>query len=218
MLRRALVAQGRSFRCEACGIEGTWNGRRLNLHVDHINGQFWDCRADNLRFLCPNCHSQTPTYAGRNRRRSSVRVVHVDDHGTEITNEPVFATSREDWPSVLDRIDTGELGVTAAARLMGCHRNHVYRLRKRLTDHGSLALTAPRQRTPVAYREAVIGYALANPALGPKKISFALRDRDVDPISISHGTVATILGAAGLGTVAARRTASSEYLSNESSV
>jgi 5-methylcytosine-specific restriction endonuclease McrA len=40
----------------------------LILHVDHIDGNRYDCRPENLRFLCPNCHSQTATWAGANRR------------------------------------------------------------------------------------------------------------------------------------------------------
>lgn len=65
-LRRALLESGRPYCCAECGIDGSWRGRPLILHVDHINGQYWDCRPDNLRFLCPNCHSQTPTWCGRN--------------------------------------------------------------------------------------------------------------------------------------------------------
>ncbi len=59
-------------RCEECGIE-SWLGRRLSMHIDHINGVRDDHRLENLRMLCPNCHSQTETYGGRNakkRRRS----------------------------------------------------------------------------------------------------------------------------------------------------
>jgi 5-methylcytosine-specific restriction endonuclease McrA len=51
--------------CEICGNMGIWNGERLVLQIDHINGIRNDNRLSNLRILCPNCHSQTRTYAGR---------------------------------------------------------------------------------------------------------------------------------------------------------
>jgi len=54
------------YNCSECGIE-EWNGKKLSLHLDHINGKNGDHRLDNLRFLCPNCHSQSSTYAGRNK-------------------------------------------------------------------------------------------------------------------------------------------------------
>lgn len=43
-----------------------WAGQKIVLHLDHKNGIRNDHRLDNLRFLCPNCHSQTMTYCGRN--------------------------------------------------------------------------------------------------------------------------------------------------------
>ena len=61
-LRRALLEIGRRYECEMCEIPGQWLGKPLQLHVDHIDGQPSNCTAENLRFLCPNCHAQTPTY------------------------------------------------------------------------------------------------------------------------------------------------------------
>lgn len=55
--------------CSICGQDKCWNGKELNLHLDHVNGINNDNRLKNLRWLCPNCHSQTPTYTGRNKTR-----------------------------------------------------------------------------------------------------------------------------------------------------
>jgi 5-methylcytosine-specific restriction endonuclease McrA len=55
-------------QCEACGIS-TWLGAPLTLALHHVNGDRLDNRLENLQLLCPNCHSQTPTFAGRNGRR-----------------------------------------------------------------------------------------------------------------------------------------------------
>ena len=53
------------YKCNICGIN-SWNNKELSLQLDHINGVNNDHRLENIRFLCPNCHSQTDTYAGKN--------------------------------------------------------------------------------------------------------------------------------------------------------
>lgn len=54
------------YKCSSCGLEDYWNGENLTLQLDHINGNSCDNRLENLRFLCPNCHTQTSTFCGRN--------------------------------------------------------------------------------------------------------------------------------------------------------
>lgn len=53
-------------KCEECGIVD-WNGKAITLELDHVNGNNTDNRIENLKILCPNCHSQTKTF--RNNKR-----------------------------------------------------------------------------------------------------------------------------------------------------
>ena len=57
------------YKCAICGAV-EWQGKTLSLELDHINGVNNDNRLENLRFLCPNCHSQTTTYGSRNQQRN----------------------------------------------------------------------------------------------------------------------------------------------------
>jgi DNA-binding CsgD family transcriptional regulator/5-methylcytosine-specific restriction endonuclease McrA len=68
-LKQRLLSAGlKDGRCERCGIS-EWRGLPLSMALHHINGDRLDNRVENLELLCPNCHSQTDTYAGRNGRR-----------------------------------------------------------------------------------------------------------------------------------------------------
>jgi transposase-like protein len=56
------------YECVFCGNTGKHNNLPLKLQVDHIDGNNSNNILDNLRFLCPNCHSQTSTYSGKNAK------------------------------------------------------------------------------------------------------------------------------------------------------
>jgi predicted RNA-binding Zn-ribbon protein involved in translation (DUF1610 family) len=65
LLARALRETGVPYACKFCGITDAWKGKKLVLQVDHTDGDGMNNLPTNLRFLCPNCHSQTENYAGR---------------------------------------------------------------------------------------------------------------------------------------------------------
>lgn len=69
-LRKRLIKEGALLNVcgrHGCGID-SWQNEPIVLHLDHINGDNTDNRIENLRLLCPNCHSQTETYCGRNKK------------------------------------------------------------------------------------------------------------------------------------------------------
>lgn len=55
-------------KCYICDNKGEWCGKKLSLQLDHINGINNDNRLENLRLLCPNCHSQTETFSGKRHK------------------------------------------------------------------------------------------------------------------------------------------------------
>ena len=79
VLRRYIIKNNLiPYKCAICGCT-EWQGKTLSLELDHINGINNDNRLENLRFLCPNCHSQTSTYGSRNQQTNSSEYDIPDD-------------------------------------------------------------------------------------------------------------------------------------------
>lgn len=71
ILKRLLNDYQWEYKCNICGIND-WLGKKLTLHVDHINGINNDNRIENLRILCPNCHQQTITWGAGNSSKKKI--------------------------------------------------------------------------------------------------------------------------------------------------
>jgi len=67
-LNKRLIKEGiLENKCSQCNID-SWNNSPISLHLDHIDGVSSNHKLENLRLICPNCHSQTTTYCGKNKK------------------------------------------------------------------------------------------------------------------------------------------------------
>ena len=83
-LKRIICREGlKTYKCDNCGIT-EWQNKPLSLQLHHINGNRYDNRLENLQFLCPNCHSQTDNYAGKNifnkNKKNNIKVTTDDEY------------------------------------------------------------------------------------------------------------------------------------------
>ena len=139
-LRKRLIEDGLlKYQCVMCGIH-EWKGRKLSLHLDHINGVNTDNRLENLRFLCPNCHSLTPTYS-----RSSNHSLNDNfclSCGAKISRHAIrcrscaacaCAKSKIDWPLLEELVKmVDQTSYSAVGRELGVSDNAV---RKHIAKH-----------------------------------------------------------------------------------
>ena len=121
-LKKRLISEGLlEYKCSmnGCGNIGKHNGKPLTLQLDHINGIYNDNRLTNLRFLCPNCHSQTPTFAGKSLKKDKGR-------GGEKWKEHIIKKRKIDRPSYDElKLEVKRNGYSATGRKYGVSDNAI---------------------------------------------------------------------------------------------
>ncbi len=126
-------------KCSKCGLGTEWQGEPITLQLDHINGDSKDHRRENLRILCPNCHTQTDTWGTKSKKK----IYHCPDCSKTIGKQSKFCGScaakkryrplKIDWPptaelrELLTKHSYREVG-----RMLGVTDNTI---RKRLRNH-----------------------------------------------------------------------------------
>ena len=89
-LKKRLIEEGLKLDlCEICGCPNNWNNQPLVLQLDHINGDHSDNRLENLRIVCPNCHSQTETFSNKRGKKHN----YCKDCGCEISRTSIRCNS-----------------------------------------------------------------------------------------------------------------------------
>jgi hypothetical protein len=146
-IRRRLLKKGWEFKCNECGLEDEWNGKPITLQLDHINGDSCDNRYENLRFLCPNCHSQTETFGNKKHYNRKVKsyckicnklVSYGFDRcqscaAKETGKKLLGKFTKIDWPSTEELIEmTSKEPFTTIAKRLGVSDNAI---RKRIKNH-----------------------------------------------------------------------------------
>lgn len=87
ILKKRLYKEGlKERKCELCGQDENWNGMKISLILDHINGINNDNRIENLRIVCPNCNAGLSTFSGKNINNEFKYKKNINKYKTYISN------------------------------------------------------------------------------------------------------------------------------------
>lgn len=88
IINRLINCKIKEYKCEECGLT-MWLDKPIRLQIHHINGIHTDNRLENLQVLCPNCHTQTDTYAANNKNKVKTNSFKILNRTNEIANDEV---------------------------------------------------------------------------------------------------------------------------------
>lgn len=98
-------------KCAECGIGSEWNGKALTLQLDHIDGNSENNALENLRLLCPNCHTQTPTYGSKKLKKVKVKTEINKIYKPRLVLRKVERPSKEELISLIKSKPMTAIGV-----------------------------------------------------------------------------------------------------------
>jgi 5-methylcytosine-specific restriction endonuclease McrA len=129
-LKNKLLKLNFNYKCDICKNDGAWNNKPISLQLDHINGISNDNRLENLRFLCPNCHSQTNTFSGKNAKKIYLcKLCNQEFPGYGKVCKSCFNSKRKTkikWPNLNKLlIMCKEMPLTKVALKIGCSDNAI---------------------------------------------------------------------------------------------
>ncbi|MFW6246992.1 MAG: HNH endonuclease [bacterium] len=131
LLKKRLYGEGlKQPICELCGQDENWQGKKMSLILDHINGVNNDHRLENLQIVCPNCNATLSTHSGKNSKRTKKRY-HEKTHLEQAVHQR--QVKRPPLEQLLKEIE--ELGYSGTGRKYGVSDNAIRKWKKFYEKH-----------------------------------------------------------------------------------